>query len=163
LITTVKATVDSRNIIERLMQIKSDDSLRNRVLKQQEDLKDLRNQIVQLQERINKASPEKAFAMREQRAEIFQEIDELDAYRFQIRAITNSAVTKIDIGMTGQDVLKYAGAPRAKSETTFDKMVAWNYGDVWVIGRDNIVIAIVNSKDFLIDDSEREMKKKSIK
>lgn len=162
LVTTVKAIISTKDITEKLRQIKYDDDLRNKVIKQQEELKQLQGQFLELQKRINKTSPEKAYTLREQRKEIFEEIDELEVYRFQIKSITKKVVTNIDIGMTENDVIKFADQPRIKTYTYFAGP-AWNYGDIWVVFDDGVVIAIVKNKDFRNDDLKGNYKYESLK
>ena len=60
LVTTVKAVVSTKDVAGKLKRIKEDDDLKNKVVKQQDELKILQNQFLELQKKINKTAPEKA-------------------------------------------------------------------------------------------------------
>ena len=146
LTTTVKAIIDINSIAGRLKQIKNDDDLKNQILKQQESLKDLQNQITLLQKKLTVAQPEKANSLRDQRTEIFHEIDELESIRINIKKITKTAVTNIDIGMIKDDVIKVAGKPR--STDSCSEREFWNFGDVWVMFSSGVVSSIFDVREY---------------
>lgn len=147
LITKVKATINIQDIYSKLKQIKGDDELQAKLLKQQDDLNSLHAQLTELQSRINKMVPDNSYTARGQRNEIFKEIDGLDAIRFEMKKISEQAVSNVDIGMTYADVKKLAGTPRVEDKCVSESY--WNYGDVWIIFSSGTVAAIVKTKDWM--------------
>ena len=146
LTTTVRASVDTREIAEKLRRIKDDDSLRIKVISQQEELTKLEDQLLKLQKSIKNTPPEKVYPLREQRAQIFKEIDEVEAVRFEVKRITKMAVSNIDLGMNESDVVRVSGQPRSKGSCGQDEY--WNYGSVWIVFSSGVVAAIVPIKNW---------------
>jgi Skp family chaperone for outer membrane proteins len=161
LTTTVKAIIDTRNVFDKLREIKGDTDLQEKIKKQQEELEELQKQILDIQKRIAKATPEKALVIREERAETFKEVDQLESVRFEIKRISKLAVDNVDIGMNMDDVKKVAGQPRVTD--SYARNNFWNYGNYWVVFSSEIVIAIVEVSRFNRYNHDDDHRRKSIK
>jgi len=143
---TVSAEVDNQEILQEIEHIAGNEDLKKAVHRQQDELNDLKEQIDELQEELNKSNDSQAREIRIKRKELFNEVDEIEAVKLNIKNITQKAVTNIDIGMTEEDVRKVAGMPRIVDECLSD--VYWNYGNVWVVFSSGTVIAIVRAHEW---------------
>ena len=68
----LKQSLVQKDVAGKLKRIKEDDDLKNKVVKQQDELKILQNQFLELQKKINKTAPEKEYTLQEQRTDILK-------------------------------------------------------------------------------------------
>lgn len=141
---TVKADVDIDSFRERVMQIKSDRELEKRVIAQQRQLQGMEDKLKQLQQQLTTKNLDEVVILRKERTEAFGKMDELEKVKFDIKSKAKAAIDNVELFMTLEEVIKFAGKPRANS-------YPWphlNYGNVWVIFENNVVSCIVKAERF---------------
>jgi hypothetical protein len=74
-----------------------------------------------------------------QEKRILSEIEEIEQ---KMKAATSIAVANVRIGMTPEEVIQVCGKPRAEN------CHSMNYGAVWVIISSDIVVGIVDARDY---------------
>jgi hypothetical protein len=148
LTTTVKAQVDQKSLVAKFGEVAGDDDLRERVLKQQKELEKLQSTVSVLQIQLAKASDERAIAIRQERAFALQDMDALEEIRFTIRKATAIASEKVELLMTMEEVRRVAGLPRAGDNVNVNSVECWNYGNVYVIFHEDLVVAVIKASDY---------------
>jgi hypothetical protein len=151
-ILKVKAEVDTGNLKKKLSNIRNDKSIKNSVIKQQKQLRNLEIRVIQLQIQLGAVDSEKAASLRKDRNVIFKEIDELESKRIKILSVikktSKNALKYVERGMTPSEVAMLIGKARAYDSRFGYSLLQWNYGAVWVIFESNIVACIVKSSCF---------------
>lgn len=142
ILMTVKADVDIDSFRERVMQIKSDRELEQKVIAQQRQLQGMEDKLKQLQLQLTTKKLDEVITLRKERVEAFGKMDELEKVKFDIKSKAKAAVDNIELRMTYQEVIKFAGEPRSISYKNL------NYGNVWVIIEDGVVNCIVKAEIF---------------
>lgn len=89
-----------------------------------------------------------------QEKRLLSEIEEIEKV---MKNATNTAVSNVRIGMTPQEVVRVCGKPRAEN---CDNM---NYGAVWVLVSSDVVVGIVDARDYKSCISDIEYYKRSKK
>ena len=115
-ILKVKADVDTGNIEKKLSNIRNDTSIKNKVIEQQKQLKNLEIRVIQLQIQLGSVDSEKAASLRKDRNVAFKEIDELQEKKIRIvstiKSKSNNALKYVELGMTPNEVISLIGKPR---------------------------------------------------
>jgi hypothetical protein len=76
---SVKAEVDTNSINKKLAEIKKDDDLKDRIIKQQNQLDKLEQRIAQLQKQLETKNKDKANSLRDERKKVLKNIEEIQA------------------------------------------------------------------------------------
>jgi len=142
----IKADVDTSVLANKMLEIHRDRDMSQKYGKMQDDYKKLERQIRELQDKLKKdtdwATVEKA---RLEREEAFNRLSALDKIKQDIKKKSYMAVQNIEIGMTRDEVIKLCGPPRGISSTRRHL----NYGNVWVVLENEIVVLLVDSRCFM--------------
>ena len=141
---TVKADVDVDQVNTLLAAIVGDKSVADRVAQQQQQIRELEEQVQTLNSRLSVATPGAASELRKERTVVFENIAGLD--RMQLVATQRIAREKETIqqktenilkyvlrDMTPQEVLSLVGEPVKKglfSSSGFG--LNWYYGELWI-------------------------------
>jgi hypothetical protein len=144
---TVKALVDTDDVERALGKIKEDKSLQKRIVKQQQQLVEMEEKVKTLQQQLTKTEPEQALQLRKERNILFEQMSETEKITFNIQATTRKAAENVKKGMTKSEVEKVAGYPRSEGYGLHE-ISCYNYGYVWVIFRNGLVIGFVNADKF---------------
>lgn len=148
ILITVKADVDIDSFRERVMQIKSDRGLEQKVIGQQRQLQEMEDKLKKLQEQLITKNLDEVITLRKERTETFGKIDELEKVKEEIKRKTTIAVQNVEIGMTKEEVMKLVGHPRSTNSIYGDVGDGWNYGNVWVIFNNGVVRLLVDTRCF---------------
>lgn len=143
---TVKAEVDIESFRDLVKQIKSDRELEKKVKEQQMQLQMMEDKIKNLQRQLTTKDFDEVVKVRQERKQVFENIDELEKIKIEIKTKTRMALENIELGMTPEEVIRVAGKPRAIDVR--DAGRNFNYGDVWVIFAGGIVRCIVNANNY---------------
>ncbi len=141
LLISVKTDVDIQYFKQRLFSIKKDDDLRQKIIKEQNILKEREQKYIALQEQLAGTSSNAALPLRKERQAISTEMDKLEKAKYIISSKTKTVSNRILPGMTIDEVVDIAGQPRATS--TCNKPDFLNYGNIWVWVSNGIVIGKV--------------------
>jgi len=141
---TVKADVDVEQVSTLLAAIVGDKSVADRVAQQQQQIRELEEQVQTLNSRLSVATPGAASELRKERTVVFENIAGLD--RMQLVATQRISREKETIqqktkmilkyvlhDMTPQEVLSLVGEPVKKglfSSSGFG--LNWYYGELWI-------------------------------
>ncbi len=93
---------------------------------------------------LNKQLAESKLQLSTYQAEEASILSEIEQIEQTIKSKTNSAVSNVRIGMTPSEVVRVCGKPRAVDACTDN----FNYGSVWVIFESDIVVALIDARDF---------------
>lgn len=146
ILMTVKADVNIDSFRERVKQIKADKELETKVKDQQQQLQMVENKLKDLQKQLATKDLEEVIKVRKERTEAFGKIDELEKVKFEIKSKSKVAIENIELGMTPQEVLKFAGLPRSEAKNSAGPR--YNYGNVWIIFESGVVSCIVRAEVF---------------
>lgn len=160
----VKADVDTADLRKRLEAIAGDKGLQDRLDAQHQQLQQLEERVRQLNARVVASPVDSAGTLRKERNVVFGDIQELENKKLAaIQAIDDktSIIRKYIVrNMTQKEVREIAGQPRAidhfaqyflPGENSLGSFshglaVAENYGEVWVIYRDYLVVCVSYDK-----------------
>jgi hypothetical protein len=120
----VKAEVDLKEVKESLKRVKEDKKFAEKIMEQEKQLQALEDKIRNLQQQLSNNDFDKTAKIRQEKKEVFSEIDELERIKSEIKSKTNLAIENIELGMTHEEVKKIFGNPRSEK---FDN---YNYGNV---------------------------------
>ena len=142
---TVKADVDVADVQKRLAAIVADKSLQGKIEGQQQQIRQLEQQVQTLNSRLSVAPLSSTGELRKERNIAFGNIEELDNKKLAaIRAITEKSQLVrqyIVRNMTEQEARGILGNPRA-SASYYPNGSGWNYGELWVCFKNNLVVGI---------------------
>ena len=139
---TVKADVDIDSFRERVKQIKSDRELEKKVIEQQRQLQGMEDKVKQLQQQLTTKNIDEVIALRKERTDTFEKMDEVEKVKYEIKSRSKTAVNNIELGMIPDEVIKFAGKPRSVDGRQY------NYGNVWIIFEGGIVACIVRGENY---------------
>lgn len=88
-----------------------------------------------------------AINLRKERNEVFKQINETEKIMINIQETSRKAVENVRAGMTSWEVEKVAGRYRSK-DFGLNNLMCENYGNVWVIYRNGLVIGFINADKF---------------
>jgi len=146
----VKARVDLEDVRSKLDQISGNHTVRQKILRQQSQLRSLESEVAELRIILNKANANDAKSLRKRRNVVIQNIDSVENLRIIIAGkIANAsrlAVSNVELGMTRKEVIQLAGRPRSVHDYAGD--VDLNYGSVWVTLENGVVACVVKSISF---------------
>jgi len=143
----VKAEVDLTKVKENLRRVKVDGQFAAKIKDQERQLQALEDKIRSLQRQLSSNDFDKTAKIRQERKIVFDNIDEIERIKSEIKSKTTLAIENIEIGMTPQEVVKLIGQPRSKDGNNF------NYGNVWVVFDGGIVGCLVKAEDYKIGTS----------
>ncbi|WHZ07659.1 MAG: hypothetical protein OJF59_001412 [Cytophagales bacterium] len=89
-----------------------------------------------------------------QEKHILSEIEEIEKV---MKDASNKAIANVRIGMTPEEVVRVCGKPRA------EQCGSMNYGAVWVIISSNIVVGIVDARDYQTCNNDMDSYKRQHK
>jgi hypothetical protein len=142
-ILKVKVDIDTHNLKKNISQILGDKKTQKSILDQQGKINELERKVLSLQKALGTVDADKASNLRKNRNVAFKKIDKLEEKKIEIHSYINSiskdAIKYIERGMTVSEVIGLLGP--ARSEILSD----YNYGNVWVIFKGNIVGCIVSN------------------
>jgi hypothetical protein len=141
---TVKAEVDVDQVNTLLEAIVADKSLADRVVQQQQQIRELEGQVQTLNSRLSVATSGAASALRKERTVVFENIVGLDHIQLvaaeriahekeTIQRKTEMILKYVLRDMTPQEVLSLVGEPVKKgliSSSGFG--LNWYYGELWI-------------------------------
>jgi TPR repeat protein len=145
----VKAEVDTADIRQRLAAIVADKGLQEKIATQQRQLKQLEEQMRALNMKLGTAPASSSMKLKKERDLVLGNIQELENKKLAavqaIEDLTEKVRKYIVPGMTTQEVKSVMGPPRGRacprcSDDYEDD--AWNYGNLWVNFRGNIVLCV---------------------
>jgi DNA gyrase/topoisomerase IV subunit A len=148
----IKADVDTSVLANKMLEIHRDKDLAQKYSKMQDDYKQLERQIKELQNKLKGgdtdwATVEKA---RLEREEAFNRLSALERVKQDIKQKSYLAVQNVEIGMTKEEVIRLIGPPRSEN---FHNL---NYGNVWVIIENGVVVLLVDARCYNSTNSRRE-------
>lgn len=139
---TVKSDVDVADVQNRLLAIIADKSLQGKIEGQQQQIKQLEQQVQALNSRLSVAPVSSSGELRKERNVVFGNLEELENKKL---AAANAITEKTEIihryilvRMTQKEVQGILGNPRTQthfqlgSEYGFAFGNSWNYGELWV-------------------------------
>ena len=138
---TVKADVDVADVQKRLAAIVADKSFQGKIEGQQQQIRQLEQQVQALNSRLSVAPVSSSGELRKERNVVFGNIEELENKKL---AAANAITEKSEIirryilqRMTKKEVIEILGKPRATTRIQlaayeFYMADSWNYGELWV-------------------------------
>lgn len=139
---TVKADVDVADVQKRLAAIVADKSLQGKIEGQQQQIRQLEQQVQTLNSRLSVAPVSSSGELRKERNVVFGNIEELENKKL---AAANAITEKTEIirryileRMTQKEVVEILGKPRAVIRIPLGAAYrhymadSWNYGELWV-------------------------------
>lgn|SRR5512146_324055 len=139
---TVKSDVDVADVQKRLSAIISDKSLQGKIEGQQQQIKQLEQQVQALNSRLSVAPVSSTGELRKERNVVFGNIEELENKKL---AAANAITEKTQVirryilaRMTKKEVESILGNPRAHTRFNLGSAYgfatgdSWNYGELWV-------------------------------
>jgi DNA gyrase/topoisomerase IV subunit A len=158
----IKADVDTSVLANRIIEISKDKDLAQKYIKMQDDYKQLERQIRELQEKLGKEADRTTVKKaRLEREDAFNKLSELEKIKQDIKTKTYMAVQNVEIGMTRKEVIKLCGPPRTTSDMHTNVYMSMgepesyqgslNYGKVWVIFENDIVVLLVDARCLIWD------------
>ena len=134
----MKSDVDVNEVKQRLATIIADKGLQGKIEGQQQQIRQLEQQVQGLNARLNVAPVSSTGELRKERNVVVDNIEELENKKLAaVRAITEKSqlVRRYIVrNMTEAEVLSILGQPRARSVFS-----SWNYGDLWVCFHSGLV------------------------
>jgi len=125
----IKAEVD-KNFHNNLLKLLENKESREKISKQQLQLKQLEAKLDNLNRRINISNYDNSEKLKKERNIVFEEISKTDAIMLNLKTMAKQAVENVRIGMMPGEVIEVAGQPRMQSGSYFRY---YNYGDIWVV------------------------------
>ncbi len=147
---TVKAEIEKNYIEEKIREIKENDDLQIKIKEQQKKINELESEIRNIQNQLSTDDVDKVIKLRKERKDAFENIDELEAIKYEIKKKTTLAVKNIELGMTPKEVVRLIGEPRAivsRGGTRYGDP-RYNYGNVWVVFESGVVSCLVRAEYF---------------
>lgn len=148
---TVRAIVNSNNILDQIVAVKEDEGLSKRIKAQQDQLIAMESKIKELQVTLNNTTTDLTKPARVERIEVFSKMSELEKIKYEINQRTKMAVDYVELGMTPEEVEKLIGQPRSIAREyplAEPEFFSYNYGRVWVVFEESIVSCIVRADNF---------------
>ena len=134
----VKAYVDTVDVQKRLATIVADKGLQEKIAAQQQQLKQLEDQMRALNATLNTAPANSSTDLRKERNVILGNIQDLDNKKLVAVQVIDSLTEKVKRyiapNMTMKEVESIMGSPRGRAYPFLKDFAAdaWNYGDLWV-------------------------------
>ncbi|MBT4016597.1 MAG: hypothetical protein HOE62_01510 [Alphaproteobacteria bacterium] len=142
---TVKAKVDLADVKKRLAAIIGDKSVSRKVEGQQKQITDLEKRVEELRQELGSAKTSRAKSIRKEQNVVLERIDELSKVKIaimqKIKNASNRAQQLVERGMTPDEVVKLAGAPRSKTKYAF--YTGYSYGKFWVQFENGVVRCLI--------------------
>jgi hypothetical protein len=151
-IMTVKANVDTADVRKRLAAIVADRGLQEKISAQQQQLKQLEEQMQALNTKLGAAQANSSTELRKKRNVVLGNIQELENKKFAaiqvIEDLTGKVEKYIVPGMTMKEVKDILGKPRGATNLG-DVAESWNYGGLWVHFHSGVVQCISKEPNWL--------------
>jgi hypothetical protein len=151
---TVKADVDTADVQKRMAAIIADKGMQDRIAGQQQQIKQLEQQVQALNSRLSVAPISSTGELRKERNIVFGNIEELENKKIAaVRAITEKTELiqrYIVPRMTMKEVQGIVGSPRATGYLFVNTkccFVGWNYGEMWIFFEEEIVACVSRDRD----------------
>jgi hypothetical protein len=152
---TVKSDVDVGEVQKQLAAIVADKGMQGRIAGQQQQIRQLEQQVQALNSRLSVAPVNSTGELRKERNIAFGNIEELDNKKLAaVIAITEKTelINKYIVPrMTMDEVKGMLGSPRTtESIMTVNRTCCWegwNYGEMWIFFREKIVVCTSRSRD----------------
>ena len=151
---TVKADVDVADVQKRLAAIVADKGLQGKIEGQQQQIKQLEQQVQALNSRLSVAPVSSTGELRKERNIVFGNIEELENKKLAaMQAITEKTELirrYIVPRMTAKEVQGILGSPRTTGRLWVNNsccMDGWNYGEMWIFFQEGIVVCVSRSRD----------------
>jgi len=138
----VKAEVDLKEVKENLKRVKEDNNFAAKVKEKEKQLQELEDRVKKLQQQLANKDFDETVRIRQERKEVFDNIDELEKIKTEIKSKTTLAIEKVELGMTREEVKKMLGKPRS------EEFGNYNYGNVWVIFNGGVVGCIIDAQSY---------------
>ncbi|MFZ5570669.1 MAG: hypothetical protein ACOZF0_09710 [Thermodesulfobacteriota bacterium] len=135
---SIRAAVDPDYIGRRIKEIKADEELQKKIRADRLRLRETEEKYKSIHSELALAEGEKALVLRKKRQALARQMDELEKIQYLIEVKTKTADELIRDGMTMNEVIAVAGQPRATTTCEYPDFM--NYGDIWIILRDGIVV-----------------------
>ena len=148
LMLTVKADVDVADVQKRLAAILADKGLQGKIEGQQQQIRQLEQQVQALNSRLSVAPVTSTGELRKERTIVFGNIQELENKKLAaLRAITEKTEiirTYIAQNMTMKEVSSILGEPRSHNnfDHTSSHGYSENFGELWVCFANQLVNGI---------------------
>jgi len=142
----VRTRIDTDYIFKRITEIKKSKKLKEKIKKNRKKIVDIQKEYEALNSRMKEEGSNDPVEMRKQRQVIAEKLERLEKIIYFITSKTRLAQEKISAGMTIDEVIDVAGQPRATM--TCDRPDFLNYGRVWVMLRNGVVIDLVPIEDW---------------
>lgn len=142
---TVKADVDVADVQKRLAAIVADKGLQGKIEGQQQQIRQLEQQVQALNSRLSVTPINSTGELRKERNVVFGNIEQLENKKLTaIRAISEKSELVrqyIVRNMSHKEVEDILGRPRAyRAFPYMDE--GWNYGELWICFRNTLVVGI---------------------
>ena len=128
-----------------LAAIIGDKSVSRKVEGQQKQITDLEKRVEELRQELGSAKTSRAKSIRKEQNVVLERIDELSKVKIaimqKIKNASNRAQQLVERGMTPDEVVKLAGAPRSKTKYAF--YTGYSYGKFWVQFENGVVRCLI--------------------
>lgn len=160
---TVKADVDTADVQKRLAAIVADKGLQEKITAQQQQLKQLEEQMRALSATLGTTSANSSFELRKERNIVLGNIQDLENKKVAavqvIEDLTEKVKKYIVQGMTMKEVENILGEPRGYRVSErlglYYKDNSWQYGKLWVNFEGGVVKCVATGPDSVFDCHNR--------
>lgn len=144
----IKAEVD-KNFHNNLLKLLENKESRDKISKQQVQLKQLEAKLDKLNKKIGKSSYENSEILKKERNVVFEEISKTDEIMLSLKTMAKKAVENVRIGMKAYDVYEVAGDSRYTNGAPYMSECAYNYGEIWVIFSNGFVVGYITHEEYM--------------
>ncbi len=142
---TVKSDVDIADVQKRLTAIIADKGLQGKIEAQQQQIRQLEQQVQALNTRLSVASVTSTVDLRKERTIVFENIQVLENKKLAaIRAINEKSQLVREYivrNMSHKEVEDMLGKPRAYRAFPYNDR-GWNYGELWICFANTLVVGV---------------------
>ncbi len=164
---TVKAEVDTADVQKRLAAIVADKGLQEKITTQQQQIKQLEEQMRALNMKLGAASTNSSAELRKERNVILGNINELENKKLvatkTIDDLSEKVVKYIARNMTMKEVIDILGSPRGKGYLYGEDDGSLNYGEYWINFEGGVVKCITREQDYMCHQTARDERFKNLR
>jgi hypothetical protein len=144
------AVIDSLNLL--LNAFKQENQIRSQELDRvKAQLNNQNREIQEKQSTLNTLNQQLAIAKQQLSTYQTQEkavLSEIASIELKIKSATNKAINNVRKGMTPDEVRQVCGEPRSVDGYSSCAELCYNYGNVFVVFYLNLVVAVIDAKDY---------------
>lgn len=149
---TVKAEVDAAEVHQRLAAIVADKGLQQKIAAQQQQLKQLEEQVRTLNTKLSTAPVNSSIELRKERDVVLGDIQDLENKKLAAIQVIEDQTEKVKKyivpNMTIKEVVDILGSPRGKGRLFGEADSSLNYGEYWINFEGGVVKCITRQLDY---------------